>query len=334
MLRHLLIAGFLLAPLPPSLPGESFHFPTPNRALLHSGQEEDFFVGTVGRPWTSGAFGCVRTEGWQMHEGLDIKCQQRDAEGEPIDPVFATADGTVAYINPRAELSNYGKYIVLRHHIEGLEIYSSYAHLREIREGLIPGQPVKAGETIGILGRTANTAQGISKERAHLHFELVLFINDRFPDWSQKTFPGQRNDHAQWNGRNLIGLDPSQILLRQQDPAFSLIEYVRNQTELCRVLVRETHFPWLKRYPLLVRRNPLAEKEGVAGYEIALNFNGLPYLLIPRAPSEMKGRGRIQLLSVNEAEYRLNPCRRLVAKTGSSWELTAIGLRRLELLLH
>ena len=47
-------------------------------------------VGTVGQPWTSGTFGCVRSGGWQMHEGLDIRCLQRDKHGEPLDPVLAT----------------------------------------------------------------------------------------------------------------------------------------------------------------------------------------------------------------------------------------------------
>src|SRR5213594_1812619 len=119
-----------------SVRGELFHLPTANQALFEKGDEDRFFVGTVGKPWTSGGFGCVRTEGWQMHEGLDIRCLQRDRHGEPIDPVLATVDGTVVYINTRPSLSNYGNYIVLRHQIEGLEIYSLYAHLREIRAGL------------------------------------------------------------------------------------------------------------------------------------------------------------------------------------------------------
>src|SRR5881296_2947055 len=71
---------------------QPFHLPTANRALFERGQEEKFFVGTVGKPWTSGGFGCVRSEGWQLHEGLDIRCLQRDRHGEPMDPVLATAD--------------------------------------------------------------------------------------------------------------------------------------------------------------------------------------------------------------------------------------------------
>ena len=318
------------------LSAQPFHLPTANHALFEKGGEERFFVGTVGKPWTTGMFGCVRNEGWQMHEGLDIRSLQRDKHGEPTDPVMATADGTVAYINTRPSLSNYGNYIVLRHRIEGLEIYSLYAHLHEISDGLKIGQPVKAGQTIGIMGRTANTHEGISKDRAHVHFELNLFVNDRFASWYKKAFPDQRNDHGSWNGQNLVGLDPRLILITQQREGakFSLINFIRHEAELCRVLARKTDFPWLNRYSALIRPNAKAEKEGIAGYEIALNFNGVAYEMIPRASSEIKRKDKFQLLSVNAAEYHKNPARRLVTQKGSHWELASRGMNLLELLTY
>jgi peptidoglycan LD-endopeptidase LytH len=310
--------------------------PTANHALFERGGAEKFFVGTAGRTWTSGCFGCVRSEGWQMHEGLDIRCLQRDKRGEPIDPVLATAEGTVTYISTKPSLSNYGNYIVLRHRIDGLEVYSLYAHLSAVKPGLRVGQTVKAGEAIATMGRTSNTAQQISKERAHVHFELDFFVSDRFPAWFKKNSPGERNDHAEWNGQNLLGLDPRPILLgaHEQGTKFSLIKFVREQPVLCRVIVRKANFSWLKRYAPLVRPNPIAQKEGVAGYELALNYNGLPFEMIPRAASEIKGKARFQLLSVNEAEYKKNPCRRLVAQKGNAWELTARGENLLDLLTH
>ena len=75
------------------------------------------------------------------------------------------------------------------------------------------------------------------------------------------------------------------------------------------MLVHKTDFPWLKRYPMLIHSNPVADKEGVAGYEMALNYNGIPFELIPRAASEIKTKNKYQLLSVNEAEEKKNPCR-------------------------
>ena len=328
------IAGWLFGLV--SASAQPFQLPTANRALFEKGGEENFYVGTVGKPWTSGTFGCVRSEGWQFHEGLDIRCRQRDKKGESTDPVFATADGVVAYLNEKSALSNYGRYLILRHTIDGVEIYSLYAHLRELRAGLKVGQAVKAGEMIAILGRSTNTREGISKERAHVHFELNLLINDRFAGWYKKTFPTQRNDHGLWNGQNLVGLDPRLILLAQraQGAKFNLLQHLKDLTEFCRVTVRATGFSWLNRYPQLVKPNPRANQEGIAGYEIALNFNAVPFELIPRAASELKGRTKFQLLSVNEAEQQKNPCRRLVTQRGGRWELAPRGINALEVLTY
>jgi murein DD-endopeptidase MepM/ murein hydrolase activator NlpD len=329
-----IICGALLIAV--AAQAQIFQLPTANQALFEKGGEERYFAGTAGKQWMTGTFGCVRSGGWQMHEGLDIRCLQRDHSGEPVDLVLATADGTVAYINARPSLSNYGNYLVLRHQVEGLEIYSLYAHLREIRHNLKVGQPVRAGEYVAVMGRTANTRQGISKDRAHLHFEFNLLVNDRFAGWYKRTFPGQRNDHGDWNGQNLLAIDPRAVLQGQQEQGakFSMLGFLQGQTELCRVLVRKSYFPWLKRYAALLRSNPRTEKEGVAGYEIALNFNGVPFELIPRAASEIKGKAKFQLLSVNEPEYHKNPGRRLVAKKGARWELTSHGLNLLELLIY
>ena len=314
-----------------------FQFPTANHALYETGGELKFFAPTApDKPWTTGSFGCVRTDGEKMHEGLDIRCLERSRRGEPTDPVMATADGTVVYFSTRPALSNYGKYIVIRHIVEGIEIYSLYAHLSEIQPGLSTGQSVRAGEVIGTMGRTSNTGETISRERAHVHFELNVFVNEGFAAWYSQTFPRQRNDHGIWNGQNLNGLDAREILLAERNPAarFSLLNFLRGQTELCRVLVRSTNFHYLKRYPMLVLPNPLTQKEGVAGYEITLNYNGVAFALMPRAASEIHGSGRIQLLSVNETEERANPCRHLVTGRNGRWQLTETGIREMELLIY
>jgi murein DD-endopeptidase MepM/ murein hydrolase activator NlpD len=313
---------------------EIFQLPTANHALFEQGGEEKFFVGTTGKPWTTGTFGCVRTDGYQLHEGLDIRCLQRDKHGEPIDPVTATAEGTVAYINRKPGLSNYGNYTVIRHKISGIEVYSLYAHLSEIRDDLRVGQAVKAVEKLGVMGRTANTREGISKERAHVHFELNLLVNDHYASWHKQALPGQRNDHGDWNGRNLLGLDPKLILLQQKEQGakFNLVSFIQHQNEFCRVTVRKTAFPWLKRYGALIQPNPRAEKEGIGGYELVLNFIGIPFQVIPRATSEMKAKGKFQLVSVNQAEHEHNPCGHLVSRKGGGWELTNHGTEHLELL--
>jgi murein DD-endopeptidase MepM/ murein hydrolase activator NlpD len=313
-----------------------FQFPTANHALYEIGNELKFFAPTAPeKQWTTGSFGCVRSDGWQMHEGLDIRSLQRDRHGEPTDPIMATADGTVVYFNTRPSLSNYGRYVIVRHIVEGIEIYSLYAHLTAVRPGLKIGDPVKAGDVIATMGRTSD-AETIPQWRAHVHFELNVLVNDNFAAWFKSNSPGERNDHGEWNGQNLNGLDVREILLGEHDPkgGFSLLNFIRGQTELCRVLVRAINFPYLKRYPMLILKNPVAEKEGVAGYEIALNYNGVAFALMPRAASEIKGKAKFQLLSVNEGEEAAHHCRKLVVQRGGRWQLGTNGLRELELLTN
>jgi peptidoglycan LD-endopeptidase LytH len=315
---------------------EMFVLPTPNRALLESGPGEKYLVGTIGKPWQSGGFGCVRSEGLKMHEGLDIRCVKRDKRGEPIDPVFASAAGTVVYVSDKPGLSNYGRYIVVRHSIEGLEICTLYAHLSAIADEVAIGKPVKQGQVIATMGRSTNTREGISKERAHLHFEFDLVLNDRFAQWHKEFDPGQRNDHGVWNGHNLAALDPQALLLAQQKEgtSFSLVKHLRERKEVCRVFVKDAQFSFLRRYAGLIKRNAATDQAGAAGYEIALDFNGAPIELVPRAPSEVKGAAKIRLISVNEAELSRHRCCHLVARRAGKWQLSVSGENRVRLLTY
>jgi murein DD-endopeptidase MepM/ murein hydrolase activator NlpD len=303
--------------------------------LLATNGGERFFVGTPGKTWQAGTHGYVRSEGLQMHEGWDIRCLERNKAGEPTDVVSATANGVVAHVSTNAALSSYGRYVVICHQVDGIEVYSLYAHLSKAWPGLAAGQPVTAGQPIGVMGRSANTRSGISRERAHVHFEIALLINDRYESWHRKSLPGYKNHHGKLNGHNLIGLDPALALIEplRLGTNYNLMNLIRTQRELCRVQVRATDFPWLKRYAPLVTRNPKAEAEGVAGYEIALNSYGVPFQLTPRSTSEMVGEGLLRVVSVNEAEYELHPVR-LISRRDSGWALQKRGRQLLELLIE
>jgi murein DD-endopeptidase MepM/ murein hydrolase activator NlpD len=332
--RSILLSGLSALWAVASATGSSFQLPTANHALFEKGGEEKFFAGTTGKPWTTGTFGCVRTDGRQFHEGLDIRSLTHDKRGEPTDEVKATAEGTVAYISRHPSLSNYGNYIVLRHQVDGVEIYSLYAHLHEIRAELKPGQAVKSGETIAIMGRTANTHEGISKDRAHVHFELNLLANEHYAAWHKKALIGQKNDHGDWNGQNLLGLDPRAILLQQQTESgkFNLLKFIQHQTELCRVQIRQSNLSWAKRYPALVQPNLRTAHDGIAGYELCLNFNGIPFEIHPLSSAELKGKGKVLVTKVNEAEQQKDPCGHLISKRGKEWELTHRGAELIDLL--
>lgn len=317
------------------LRAQPFALPTANRAVLDPNGGKAAFAGTAGREWPSGTFGCVRSDGFKFHEGIDIRCLQRGRNGEPTDPVMAAAEGTVAYISHRPQLSNYGNYIVLRHYVERLEVYTLYAHLSAIESGLKIGDRVRQGQRIATLGRTTNTREPITKDRAHCHFEINLVVNDRYVQWHDVHQKGVRNDHGNFNGHNLLGLDPWKIFLEQErlGPKFSLVQFIRTQPEVCRVMVRGANFPWVKRYRPLIDPNPTADREGIAGYEIYLSFNGLPCRLIPRSASELGKVQGTRLLSVNETRLREAPCGKLVFKRGQLWTLTGHGEELLSLVL-
>jgi hypothetical protein len=85
---------------------------------------------------------------------------------------------------------------------------------------------------------------------------------------------------------------------------------------------------------MLVKQGALKPGERPAGYEVALDYNGLPFELVPLGIAQFKGPARFQLLSVNEAEYSKNPCRRYVTRRGSRWELANNGLNLLDLLAN
>lgn len=313
----------------------AFDFPTGNTNLVIEGAEADSFSPTanptVGEPWNSGVFGCVRTYGRQFHEGIDIKALEHDARGESTDAVRSAADGWVLYVNRKAGLSNYGNYVVVGHRIDGIDICTVYAHLREVREDLTPGLFVGRGEDIGVLGRTGSA---ISKDRAHLHFEVALFLNKKFPAWYAEKSPGARNDHGMWNGQNLAGIDAWAIFkLQAADPAgFNLVRFIRSQPEQCRIAIRNPDLPFALRHPALVEGNPTAQAGGVAGYEVVFSHTGAPIRLIPRAESELTGKGRHHLVSVNRAVYDEFACRRLVAPSGGGWRLSNTGARLVSLL--
>ena len=148
----------------------AFELPTQNRAIFEQGGEERYFVPTPDKPWTSGTFGCVRSDVNQLHEWIDIRCLQRDRHVEPKDPLMASLDGVEAYVNRKAASPTTAALSGGREaHCGRIGGLHPYAHLSEVEDGVRPGVAVKAGETIAIMGRTSNTRSRISKERAHVH---------------------------------------------------------------------------------------------------------------------------------------------------------------------
>ncbi|MDB4718534.1 M23 family metallopeptidase [Verrucomicrobia bacterium] len=318
-----------------SMAEPAFRIPTINEALWDDSTQgyQTFFAPTNIGKWESGRFGCVRSEGWKFHEGIDILYTQQDQKGEPKDLIFAAAEGIVCYVNHKPGLSNYGKYIILGHKIEGLEIYTIYAHLSRIEDQVTPGRMVEAGARIATMGRTTNSGS-IARARAHLHFEITLVINENFDQWFQKRNPGNANDHGVWNGRNFLGLNPESIYKEQVrlQKNFSLRGFIRNQEALYTVFVNKADFPWLRRYVPLVKKDSGLSAEQITGYEITFNPFGVPYRLEPSKREPMKSNS-IELLHVEEMVYSKYRCRGLVRKQGKEFKLSKSGLDLINLLI-
>lgn len=311
-----------------------FRIPTINEALWDDSTQghQAFFAPTNTGKWESGRFGCVRSEGWKFHEGIDILYTQTDQKGEPKDLIFAAAEGIVCYVNHKPGLSNYGKYMIIGHIIEGLEIYTIYAHLSHIEDQVTPGRMVEAGARIATMGRTTNSGT-IARARAHLHFEITLVINENFDQWFQKRNPGSTNDHGVWNGRNFLGLNPESIYKEQVrlQKNFSLRGFIRNQEALYTVFVNKADFPWMRRYVPLVKKDSDLSTEQITGYEITFNPFGVPYRLEPSKREPMKSNS-IELLHVEEMVYSKYRCRGLVRKQGKEFKLSKSGLDLINLL--
>jgi peptidoglycan LD-endopeptidase LytH len=298
-----------------------FVWPTPNKAWERGRPIDDFIQPTAAGDPESGTFGCVRSHGAQFHEGLDIRPVSRDRSGEPADPVFAAMRGVVRYVSHSPGGSNYGRYIVIEHPDLRPAVYTLYAHLARIEPGVRPGVSVAAGQTIGLMGRSSS-GQAIPRERGHLHFEIGLRVTDSFDSWYLTKRFGSRNEHGNFNGMNLMGLDPLEFLrlwrLRQVD---DFQQFLDRQVVAVRVRVVTTRVPdFIQRYPSLLRRPMPAGLVG--GWEIECNWTGIPFAWAPLTPGQVMGLrpGTVQVLEASDAVVRGHRCKHLVRSGRGGYE--------------
>ncbi len=95
-----------------------------------------------------------RSRGIHGYNGVDLANSCKE-------PVLASADGQVLVARSSGWNGGYGRYIVIAH---PNNTQTLYAHLKEL--GAVPGQSVRQGETIGLIGSSGNSTG------CHVHFEV------------------------------------------------------------------------------------------------------------------------------------------------------------------
>lgn len=262
-----------------------YRLPTGNDALFRGDHKAFFtyvdrtFEGVTTQPWEAGTYGFVRnpfrlSDGKimysRLHEGIDISPVKRDEQGEPLDIIHPVAPGEVVYTNSHPGLSNYGRYVVVKHRTPEGAFYTVYAHLSEVRCDV--GQRVGTGNELGRLGYSG---VGLNKTRAHLHLEICFLINQHYDKFSPPS-----NKHGIYNGQNLIGFDISKLLLHCRNGAsLSLQKHIATLPEHYRVRVPCVGtMDLLQRHPFLYKGD---WKKRPASLDIAFTAEGVPVAVYP-----------------------------------------------------
>lgn len=283
------------------------------------------FEGRKSSPWQGGQYGFVRTPQrtkaglilTKFHEGIDIAPVQRDSSGEPRDPVMSMADGRVVHTNSTSSRSNYGRYVVVQHTFDSGPFYSLYAHLRSVT--VKPGQIVKAGSQLGVLGYTG---VGINKRRAHVHVELNMLLHSGFDRWHDKT-QTTPNHHGIFNGINMVGVDVAEIL--KSGRGMSIRKQVSKLPPYYKVLVPNTgKMEILKRYPWL------GKPSRAPAYEIAISGPGIPISITPH-----KSKVDYPIVSwvKYSPTYHKYYTKNRLSGSGSSAKLTKSGRQFIDLMI-
>ncbi len=289
-------------------------WPVQDVAFEGSAAYRDYGQATSSGKPESALFGCVRTNGRQFHEAIDIAPVKPRKRGEATDPVVAIHDGIVMHVSKLSGNSSYGRYVVVEHPGLDLVIYSLYSHLASVGEDIKVGKPVRAGDALGIMGRSAG-GYTIPRERSHLHLEIGLRLSEEFENWYVRQGYSTPNKHGNFNGINLIGLDPVDYFERfRVGQVQSPLSYLETIPPAVMVHVYSTRKPdFLHRYPELVI--PGCEAGEQAGWEVILSAWGLPLSIKPLDRVSLlgvKNEGDISVVGVDRTELSRYACRRIV----------------------
>jgi len=307
-------------------------FPTAQRGLLRL-EDPAVYMATASGRIESAHYGSTRTRSFQgqllpaFHMGIDIAPLQRDRRNRALDPVLAVADGRVGYANRVIGHSNYGLYVVVEHDTTMGTIYTLYAHLRSIEDAIVPGAAVSRGDVLGIMGNTPSSI--IPLARSHLHFEVGVIRNRRFPAWADQQ--EIRNQHGLFHGWNLTGIQPL-ALYGNEDAVqpFLMLAHLKSVPVAFEIVVEAEHpIDYFARYPLLWDGDRLPTGPVV----LSVCEGGVVLRGRPATDTELAG-SRLPYVLTADADALGRNGLRLVVSRGSEWQIGNSGMRWLSILLH
>ncbi len=298
-------------------------WPTPDTRFAEGRAWTEFVQPTASGVAESGLYGGTRNGGLQFHEGLDLRPIKRDRKGEPLDEIFAVLPGVVRHIASIPGQSSYGRYIVIEHSEQTPTVCTLYAHLSAIARGLGVGDRVERGQVIATMGRSAS-GYAIPRERAHLHFEINMWVTENFQRWYNGKKFGSKNDHGIFNGMNLVGVDPLDFYTQLRDGRVDgFLAYYRQLKPAVVVRVVKGKMPgFIRRYPSLVSEGfPL--DGNVGGWEITIDEYGVPFRWKGLTPMEVLTlkAGEIKVLSVDAPLVKKQRSKSLVISRRGAWEV-------------
>lgn len=263
-------------------------WPTPNPAFANGEPIEAYVQATASGKPSSGLYGMVRNKGKKFHEGLDLYGVQFNAKKEVLDAIFSVLPGKVVHINEDSSKSRYGLYVVLSHKENALNYYTLYAHLDSIDDDIHLNHFVGEGTRLGRMGNTAG-GYTIPKNRAHLHFEIGMQLSDNFQAWFKSQSYKTKNWHNNWNGMNLIGVDPLDFYHSiRNNQSVDFRSYLESLPRILSVQVRSHKMPfYIQNNPSFLDTNGLS-KSDIAGWEITFTRYGIPLFWKALSESELR----------------------------------------------
>ena len=109
----------------------------------------------------------------RLHLGIDVWA-------EAGTPVYAPIDGHIHSFADNDHFGDYGPTIILKHQLNGLDLYSLYGHLnRECLQGLATNAFIPKGQQFGAFGNQNENGHW----PPHLHFQLMFDMEGCYGDY-------------------------------------------------------------------------------------------------------------------------------------------------------